>query len=201
MLKLSLVPMVLALGMSAWAAPVIDQNQPASTDAISSLGQSLFQTFTAGSGNVSGAGIFVGDNPFNGLGGTAATLEITLWSGAPNSGGVALASASGVAQPGAGSWFEVFFEPVPVVAGDGYFLSFGGGAGSNLVIFGSLANPYAGGQVFAGDSFTSFPTYDYAFRTYFDDGTTPAVPELSSFAMASVGLLLLGASLRRRRPG
>lgn len=186
-----------SLSLGASAALVFDQNQTVADTAVSSLGQPLAQSFTAGASNIAGIGAFYTNMPSL-FGLRSATVTITLWDALPNAGGTALASGTGTAESNA--WVDFFFAPVNVTAGDVYFLTFAATNDQGLALAGSTQNPYAGGQVFAGPTYQPFAANDYAFRTYTETASSPALPEPGSLALAGLAALAAGLAGRRRRP-
>jgi hypothetical protein len=166
------------------AADVVDQNQTDVTGGMSALDTSNVsaQSFQQSASNISGAGILL--DP--GQGGQTGLVTISLWTTLPDGNGTMLASASAVGTEGA--WVDVFWSPVSITAGTTYFLDFSGDG--PLVASGSVNDPYANGQVYAGPSYLSFPDFDFTFRTYSSDIPTPG----------TLGLLsIIGLSNRRRR--
>jgi hypothetical protein len=186
MKKVQLTVFVALAGLASLAtADVIDQNQPLAESGMSSLDDSNVsaQSFQQAANNISGAGVFID----LGNGGHTDLITIALWTTLPDGNGVMLTSASAVATEG--SWVDVFWNPVSVTPGTTYFLDFSGD--SVLVASGSVNDPYANGQVYAGPSYLSFPTFDFAFRTYSSDVPAPSV-------LGVLGVLGLTTGRRRR---
>lgn len=135
----------------------IDQNQPNNPDLMAGFDQiDLAQSFQQFHDNCSGGGIYLSP-----LFGDSDMVTIALWTGLPGQGGVLLAQASTVGT--AGSWCDVFWQPVNVTPGITYYLVFSGN--DTLVIAGDTTNPYPRGQVYANPGFIPYP-FDYTFRTY-----------------------------------
>lgn len=182
---------LLVCATAASAADVVDQSATLNITHIAAFAQTdLAQSFQQSAANISGAGIFLQSDV-----GTTDTVSISLWDKLPNEvGAMQLASASG---PGTqGSWFDVFWSPVSVTPDTTYYLAFSGN--STLGISGYAGNGYTRGNVFANPGFGSFPSYDYAFRTY---ASVSSVPEPESYAMLLAGLGVLGFVGKRRRAG
>ena len=182
----------LAMAGAVQAANVIDQNASTNNAYMAGFQQTgLAQSFQQTANNVSGAGIFL-----QGGVGSTDTVTISLWTALPNVlGATQLATASGTGT--AGSWFDVFWSPVSVATATTYYLVFTGN--TSLGISGDTNNGYAFGDTFANSGFSSFPGFDYTFRTYADDQFSAVVPEPASWAMLIAGFGLVGAVARRRR--
>lgn len=181
----------LAAALPAHAVSVsqIDQNSPSALRTIATFGQSgLAQSFRQLADNITGAGIRL-SNPV----GVATDVTIELWSDLPNQGGARL--AGGTASGVGGDWVNVFWSAVAVVPDTTYFLLFTGSLAS-MGVGGDLSDPYPLGQVFASSGFSSFPEYDYAFRTFAE---AAPVPEPATWMSMAGGLFALGALARRRR--
>ncbi len=178
------------LGTTAAAQNVLDQNQPSGPVNMAAFSQTdLAQSFQPGMTPCSGAGILL----YPGYG-TTDTVTIQLWTGLPNAGGTMLAQAS--AQGTQGQWVDVFWTPVTVTPGQTYYLVFTGN--TTLNIAGDINNPYPNGNVYANAGYGSFPSYDYAFRTYAQSGEP--IPMLGRVGVVGLALLLLAAgaiALRR----
>jgi len=139
----------------------IDQNQPNGPVYMAAFSQTdLAQSFIQTHGNISGAGILL--QP--GIGSTD-TVTIQLWDNLPNAGGVMLTEATAIGV--AGTWVDVFWTAFTITPGTTYYLVFTGN--TTLGIAGDTSNPYPFGMVYANPGFSSFPSFDYAFRTYYDD--------------------------------
>jgi len=161
-----LLALALALVVAGPAiANTIDQNQPSGPVYMAGFAQGdLAQSFQQSNTNMSGAGILLQAGI-----GSSDNVIITLYDALPNQGGVVL--AQGNAQGTQGQWVDVFWPAVPVTPGVTYFIVFTGN--TSLGITGDTNNPYPYGQVYANTGFGSFPNFDYAFRTYYDEGGTP----------------------------
>lgn len=184
-LALVVITVNLLTAGSAAAQYVIDQNQPSGPSPMAAFSQTdLAQSFQPGVTPCSGAGILL-DPGF----GTTDTVTIQLWTGLPNAGGTMLAQGSALGT--AGEWVDVHWMPVPVTVGQTYYLVFVGN--TTLAIAGDTSNPYPYGQVYANAGYESFPSFDYAFRTW--TGQAAAVPALGGAGLAVFALLLLAAGV------
>ena len=164
---------LLAVGLAApaYAADVIDQDQPSGPTYMAAFAQTdLAQSFQQTNSNICGAGILLQAGQ-----GSSDNVIITLYDALPNAGGVPL--ATGNAQGTQGQWVDVFWSPFPVTPGTTYYIVFTGN--TTLGIAGDTNNPYPLGMVFANPGFGPFPQFDYAFRTYYDDDGPIPVEESS----------------------
>ena len=181
---------LLCAGGLTTAAPVIDQSQPNNPAYMAGFSQSdLAQSFQQAHDNVAGAGIFLREGV-----GSSDMVTISLWDNLPNQGGTMLTSGSGLGT--AGSWFDVFWTPVAVIPDTTLYLVFTS-ANDTLGIDGDTSNPYPRGQVYANAGFVSYPTFDYAFRTYYDDGFS-VIPAPGAMLLGVLGTGLVGYFRRRR---
>lgn len=187
---LSAAVLMVGLSSPAHATILIDQNQSSNTvGPMASFAQpTLAQSFQQTNNNIAGVGI----NLATGWG-TTDTVTISVWDQLSNQAGAhILASGSGTAT--AGTWFDVFWNAVAIAPGTTYFLEFTATIttlGSQLAIGGTGYDSYSFGQMYAGSSFTLFPTWDYTFRTYYDTAGAAAatVTEPGTFLLLGAGLL------------
>lgn len=175
---------------SSQAALIIDQNQPNAPGNMASFSQTnLAQSFQQTHSNIAGAGIHL-----TSIQSGTDTVTISLWDALPNqSGANMLTSASGVGT--SNSFFDVFWNPVAITPGQTYFLEFTS-QNNTLGIDGDTNNPYPSGQVYANAGFGSFPTFDYTFRTYYDNQASQ-IPEPGTLTLLGIGIA--GAVFSKRR--
>jgi hypothetical protein len=172
----------------ATAGLFIDQQQTDGSVYMAAFSQTdLAQSFQQAHDNVAGAGIFL--EP--GVGGTDSVI-IGLWDALPNAGGNLLAGGSGTGT--AGTWFDVEWTPVVVTPGDTLYLVFSGN--TTLGITGAFGDPYPYGMLFANPGYQPFASWDYAFRTYFDDELLVPLP--GAVLLGMLGLSSAGYLLRRK---
>jgi len=182
--------MFLSVATLASATPVIDQDQPSGPSYMAGFHQpDLAQSFQQAQNNVAGAGILLQEGI-----GSSDTVTISLWDNLPTLGGSLLASASAFGTTG--NWVDVFWSPVTVTPDTTLYLVFTS-ATNTLGIAGDTGNPYARGQVYANSGYGAFPSFDYAFRTYYEDNLA-AVPVPGAVLLGVIGTGVAGY-LRRRR--
>jgi hypothetical protein len=127
------------------------------------------------------------------LGGSnSLTVEILAGNG---TGGAVLGSVTDAVNQAPDDSFSLDLSAaaVHVVSGSQYTFLVTGFAGAGDLptrgVLGDDANPYAGGQIYAG-GYGSPPNWDLAFQTYVSTG----VPEPASWAMLIAGFGMLGAT-------
>ncbi len=178
-----------ALAFNAQATLILDQNQADENVHMAAFSQAdLAQSFEQTNDNIAGAGILLRSNI-----GSTGLVSISLWDALPTNGGNELATGNSMGTQG--EWIDVFWNPITITPNTTMFLVFE--SNSNLGIAGSTANPYAFGSVFANSGFGNFPSYDYTFRTYFDDEQVAQVAEPGSLTL--LGLGLIGVAVARRK--
>jgi len=140
------------------ANPILEVNQDVDDTCMATIGQGgLAQSYIPLETEAAGAGIKFRD-PSTGL-----DVDLSLWDGLPNAGGVML--ASGTSQTDGTNWADVLWDPVVnVTVGDTYYIVIDGDAALPCVS-GSTNNPYAGGMTYA-NNYSPFPNFDYTFRTF-----------------------------------
>lgn len=178
------------LATQAGAANLIDQNQPLSNTFMAAFSQTgIAQSFTTAQSAVSGGGANL---IYTNGGGYSVTVG--LWDALPNQAGAhQLASATGMTA--GDGWFDAFWTPHAVTAGQTYYLTFDSAGPGGLL--GTTYDTYAAGNVYASAGYGSFGGYDYTFRTY-SSSTLGAVPEPATWGMTLVGFGAMGAAMRRR---
>lgn len=202
--RLATIALLATVAAPVSAQNVIDQQQNSSDGRFGFLSSWSGQTFTAGSSNISGAGFFLDYGSFV-SGSSTATIE--LWSNLPSQGGVRLAAQTGLLQPDANGWFNLFWTPVGVTAGQSYFVGIYGDPNNFSVTttFGSGASNPNGGAWYnysndVGSTYSDFSNYDLSFRTFTSGSASiTAVPEPGTWLMMSMGLVGLAVVARRRR--
>jgi hypothetical protein len=109
---------------------------------------------------------------------TTVDVKIEALDGSGNPNGTALTSGSAVV-PTSTAWVSVALTPYSVTSGQVYALVFTMHAPSSgeWEIYGSIANPYAGGEAMDGNNgwqaLQDVTTEDFAFQTYVDPAATP----------------------------
>ncbi len=152
-------------------ADLIDQDQPSGPVYMAAFSQGdLAQSFQQTNDNISGAGILLQAGI-----GESDNVTISLWDALPNAGGTMLATASATGTEG--QWVDVYWGHYAITPGVTYYLVFDGN--TTLGIAGDTANPYPYGNVFANPGYQSFPDFDYAFRTYYLEGTATGISSWS----------------------
>ena len=188
-MRTALIAVAAALiATQADAADFIDQNQPLSNTYMAGFSQTgIAQSFTTAQSNVSGGGAYL---IYTNGGGYDVTVG--LWDALPNQAGAnELASATGTTN--GDGWFDAFWTPHAVTAGQTYYLTFDATGTGGLL--GTTYNTYAVGNVYA--NYIPYSGYDYTFRTY--SSTSGAVPEPATWGMMLVGFGVMGAAMRRRQ--
>ena len=156
------------------------------------------QSFTPSYDNSVGAGVFLTGTSS----GITGTVTITLYDGFPppkRSRDVAplpvgQAIATGSASGTRGTWVDVSWAQVPLLAGQTYYI--GVTSPDRLSVAYSLNGRYGGGSAYYGVK--AFPDSDLVFRTYANDAPAAAVPEPASWALMLTGFGMAGFGLRRR---
>ena len=193
-LSASLIILTLAAS-SASATDVLDQQQTdTSRDMAAFSDTDAAQSFTPTAGNVSGGGIYV--KPPTNSGATNGTIDFGLWTALPNAAGAAELAHGSTAVSAGNQWIDTFWTPVAVTFGQTYYLTFS--SGTAYSVGGNTTNLYAGGQLYDLPGYYSFPTYDFAFRTYTSTTFGSPAPEPAAWLLMISGLGMVGAVTRRR---
>lgn len=196
---------------SSFAVVQVDQDQ-----AMYDLGINFFtfssatyaaQSFQQDHGNIVGAGILLTGNA-----NSSDTVTISLYDMLPTDGGALLASASGVGS--GGGWFDVFWPQVNITPLQTYYLVFSSRDSQNnglgIASMDTVFDFYQAGNAFTTDQFIPWDFvgsgsdigYDFAFRTYYEDGTRPPTHNTpdggSTLAILGLSLALLGAVRSKR---
>ena len=159
---------LLALALAAaccFATPassdyVIDQDQPSGPVYMAHFAQTgLAQSFMHTYPIISGAGILLQAGV-----GSSDNVTIELWTLLPNQDGAEML-ATGSALGTQGQWVDVYWDDVIISPMATYYLVFTGNM--TLGIAGDTDNPYPFGCVYANWNYMEFPTFDYAFRTWY----------------------------------
>lgn len=145
---------------------IIDVNQTVIGNCVANVSQvNIAQSFKAVANSIAGAGILLNSSGGNG------TVTISLWDKLPNAGGVQLATGTIASSPS--SWADVYWPSVSVTPGTTYYLVLSGTDGTNCFA-GNINNPYPDGQAYANPGYQSYPSFDFAFRTYSPASTSCA---------------------------
>ena len=188
--KLASTLCLAAFALNSQATLIIDQNQMDASVYMAAFSQSdLAQSFQQSNGNIAGAGIFLQANQ-----GSTGLVNLSIWDALPTNGGTQLAGGSAMGTQG--EWLDVFWNPVATSANDTLFLLFD--SNDSLGVSGSTANPYAFGSTYANSGYGNFPSFDYTFRTYYDDGGIAQVSEPGTLALLGLGLIGVAAVRRKK---
>ena len=158
---------LLCFATPASATDLIDQSQTQTTTLIANLNQTnLAQSFIPSRSNINGGGFYIS----SGISGTP-TATIAVWDRIPNaSGAVALGSANvTISTTG---WADAYWNRVSLTAGTTYYLSIEITNAGNAIIGGTGFDSYANGIVYANSGYQSYPSLDYAFRTFYSPIST-----------------------------
>lgn len=180
-----------ALTLPAYAVPMIDQNQPLQNAYMTAFSQTdLAQSFQQSMSNITGAGIFLQPGV-----GSSDTVTLSVWDALPNQAGVML--ATGTSTGTSGSWVDVFWAPVSVVPNTTLYLVFTGN--TTLGVTGTTYDSYPAGYVFSNAGFGPFPSYDFTFRTYYDNQINNPTPTPEPGTLLLMGTGIAGLALWSRK--
>ncbi len=145
--------------------PEIEINQTTGNICMASVSSGVAQSFTSDSYESAGAAI-----KFNAIS-NGFDVTLSIWDNLPNAGGNVLISKT--TQTSGENWVEVFWDQVlPITPGEVYYLVVQGPYGLPCVS-GNINNIYEGGQAYAGQTYDSYPDWDFVFKTYSCDGGGP----------------------------
>ena len=184
---------LLALGFasSARAGLVIDQQQDNSESFLASFSTpGSAQSFQQSLGNIAGAAVRLQ----SGVGSGTANITIDLYDNLPTLGGSLLRSGT-VSGLLPGQLAMATWSPLITNFGQTYYLVFSS-SNSTFGLAGSAENPYSLGQAF-GNNYTSFPQFDFAFRTFAEINATPEPSSLALTGAVVAGITI--AAMRKRR--
>jgi len=155
-----------------------DVNVTTNNTCMAGFGQvDLAQSFIPSQNTICGAGIFLDGNAAG-----AGDVTIELWDALPNGGGTML--ATGMVNMTDGTWGDVNWVPVSITPGLTYYLVVTGTNGGQCWA-GDLNNGYPDGMTHANAGYSTFPNYDYVFRTLYGcSGVSDFTAECSASVIA-----------------
>lgn len=185
----------------------IDQSQPNGPSPFVALNSGWSgQSFVQSGGNISGAGVLLG-NPYSTTQGGPVFYE--LWTGVPGVAETLITSGSTSSFTLAGNtmaWLDFFWTPILLSTDQSLFFTVYGGSVNPLQTRYASANPYASGNAYyrngtttTGGSWVNYTSYDLAFRTYTSSGPVSTIPEPMSMALLGTGLAGIAGLVRLRR--
>lgn len=193
-LKLALACFAAAFQLSAFAAPIVDQEQPDHLAGFCYLNDNFQcgQSFRQDHANISGAGFYV--DPFYGDG-SSGTVTLSIFSAYNNGSPTGLIASGSAANVSRNSgWIDVFFNPAAVTVGNQYYLII---QATNAIVASYGTPGYTGGNALYVASETAYQSYDLTFRTYYEDNLTQ-VPEPGSVALLGLGIAGLAFARRKK---
>ena len=185
-IRMGLCAIAFSAASSVGAVPIVDQSQTSNSLSLAAPTGSA-QSFVQSNGNIAGAGVYVYYQSVPG------ELTIELWTTAPVPGGDGAVRTRRSETISGNGYVDVLWAPFDSAAEETYYLVFR--SADNLVLGGGSNTPYTLGEAYL-DFKPQGGGFDFAFRTYFDDGVRP-VPEPGTFVL--LGMAMAGVLFTRHR--